>query len=228
MKTESDYQGINFESKRTKYEQIKSRFCEQYPLQGKEDDEKFPRSNDLDLITKDRVSAKMKSIRSNFKKAVDSGKRSGGGRIIFTFYELCEKIWAGSPAVRSIVGGIDTSSKDNVSMNNCISPSTPEESVLNESEDESNDGQSDKEEENETGPFSSSNTSIIDVTDNCELQEQENIGEVKKQTKERRQKVEEGLKTRREKKLENKLNTDPRSATAIYIHIINQSIYIIK
>ena len=63
---------MNWESKRTKYEQIKSKFCEQYP---EVEDEKFPRSNDLDSITKERVSAKLKSIRTNFRKAVDTGKK---------------------------------------------------------------------------------------------------------------------------------------------------------
>ena len=106
FKAESDYEGVNWESKRTKNEQIKSKFCEQYP---EVEDEKFPRCKDLDSITKERVSAKLKSIRTNFKKAVDTGKRSGGGRIIFTFYELCERIWSGCPAVNSISHGIDTS-----------------------------------------------------------------------------------------------------------------------
>ena len=56
FKAESDYEGVNWKSKRTKYEQIKLKFCEQYP---EVEDEKFPRSNDLDLITKERVSAKV-------------------------------------------------------------------------------------------------------------------------------------------------------------------------
>ena len=50
LEVESDYEGVNWESKRTKYEQIKSKFCEQYP---EVEDEKFPRSKDLDSITKD-------------------------------------------------------------------------------------------------------------------------------------------------------------------------------
>ena len=58
---------------------------------------------------KEPVSAKLKSIRTHIKKAVDTGKRSGGGRIICTFYELCERIWGGCPAVNSISDGIDTS-----------------------------------------------------------------------------------------------------------------------
>ena len=63
FKAESDYKGVNWESKRTKYEQIKSKFCEQYP---EVENEKVPCTNDLDSITKERVSAKLKSVRTNF------------------------------------------------------------------------------------------------------------------------------------------------------------------
>ena len=38
FKAERDYKGVNCESKRTEYEQIKSKFCEQYP---EVEDEKF-------------------------------------------------------------------------------------------------------------------------------------------------------------------------------------------
>ena len=55
------------------------------------EDEKFPRSNELDFITKERVSARLRSARTKLKKDFDTGKRRGGGRIIFTFYRLCEK-----------------------------------------------------------------------------------------------------------------------------------------
>ena len=41
FKAESDYKRVNWESKRTKFEQIKSKFCEQYP---EVEDEKFPPS----------------------------------------------------------------------------------------------------------------------------------------------------------------------------------------
>ena len=68
LKAESDYEGVNFESKRTQYELVKDRFCEQYPIVA---DEQYPRTNDRNSITKERVSAKIKSILGNFKKAVD-------------------------------------------------------------------------------------------------------------------------------------------------------------
>ena len=63
FKAESHYEGVIWEWKRTKYEQIKSKFCDQYP---EVEDEKFPCSNDLDLIMNERVSVELKSIRTNF------------------------------------------------------------------------------------------------------------------------------------------------------------------
>ena len=65
-------------------------------------DEEYPRSNKLEEITKERISAKMKTIRKNYKKAVDCGKRSGGGRVVMAFYDLCNDIWAGAPSTNSI------------------------------------------------------------------------------------------------------------------------------
>ena len=74
FKAESDYEGVNWESKRMKYEQIKSKFCEQYP---EVEDEKFPRCKDLDSITKERVSAKLKSLEQIFQRLLIQGKEVG-------------------------------------------------------------------------------------------------------------------------------------------------------
>ena len=115
FKAENDYDWVNWESKLTKYEQIKSKFCEQYP---EVEDEIFPRSNDLDSITKERVPAKLNSIRTNFKKTVDTGKRSGRGRIIFMFCKLCERIWGGCPASNSISQEIKTSTRKEKTQEN--------------------------------------------------------------------------------------------------------------
>ena len=117
FKAESNYEGVKWESKRTKNEQIKSKFCNRYP---ELEDEKFSRSDDLDSITKEWISDKLKSIRTNFKNTVDTGKKSGGGRIIFTFYELCERIWGGCPTVNSISHGIhQLLKKKHRKMNQC-------------------------------------------------------------------------------------------------------------
>ena len=208
LKAESDYEGINFESKRNKYDLVKERFCEQYPTVA---DDQYPRSNDLNSITKERVSAKIKSIRGNFKKAVDSGKKRGGGRIIFTFYDICERIWGGSPAVRSISNGIDTCRED-ISNDEEI-PSNQEAtfSGVNETNEEISDKVS-SDDESEIAEQSTINTSTvnssIDSSNETGNKENETVSTVKKLTTERRKTVEEGLKGRRDQKLSSKLSTE--------------------
>ena len=63
------------------------------------------------MISKDRVAAKLKKIRQDYKKAADTKRKSGGGRVVFVFYDVCETIWGGSPAVTSLQEGIDSSSQ---------------------------------------------------------------------------------------------------------------------
>ena len=35
-------------------------------------------------------------MRKDYKKSVDSGRKSGKGRVVFTFYDLREFLWEGS------------------------------------------------------------------------------------------------------------------------------------
>ena len=53
---------------------------------------------------------------SDYKKAVDLGKRNCGRRILITFYDPCQDIWAEYPATASLSYGFDSSmvSEDNV------------------------------------------------------------------------------------------------------------------
>ena len=37
---------------------------------------------------------------------MDSGQKSGGGSVVFTFYSLCQSLWGSSPAVNSIPNSI--------------------------------------------------------------------------------------------------------------------------
>lgn len=53
-------------------------------------------------IPKKILNAKLKAIYIKFREAVDSGRRSGHGRVVLLYYELCEKIWGGSPATEEI------------------------------------------------------------------------------------------------------------------------------
>ena len=60
-------------------------------------------------LTKAILTTKLKNIRLKYRKAVDSGRRSGHGRVVLLYYELCDKIWGGSPATEQIEGGLETS-----------------------------------------------------------------------------------------------------------------------
>lgn len=87
-KSKCEYEGLSWEGTRTKYEKIEELILERYP--GKPSDkpnEQFPCVGKTEFITKERVSAKLK-MRTEYKKAVDSGRKSGGGRVVFTFYNL--------------------------------------------------------------------------------------------------------------------------------------------
>ena len=45
----------------------------------------------------------------NYRGAVDSDRQSGGGRVVETFYDLCQRIWAGFSATESIASGVESS-----------------------------------------------------------------------------------------------------------------------
>ena len=60
-------------------------------------------------LTKSIVTTKLKNIRTKYRKAVDSGKRSGHGRVVTIYFDLCEKIWGGSPATTQISTGVESS-----------------------------------------------------------------------------------------------------------------------
>lgn len=103
-------EGVDWETFRSEYEDVTKMFLEKYTDNDKE---KFPRRTEVSgNFNKDRILNKLKRIKLNFRKAVDMGRRSGGGRVATTFYEGCFEIWSGAPAVESIECGIDTSSTD--------------------------------------------------------------------------------------------------------------------
>ena len=98
FKAQKKYEGVDWESVKDKYENIRSLFIK------KRRDE-----NDNETFTRDKISSKIKAMRGNYRKAVNTGRQSGGGRAVATFYELCQEIWAGSPATESIASGVESS-----------------------------------------------------------------------------------------------------------------------
>ena len=76
-KSECEYAGINWESTKSKYEKIRELFYNEYPVI---ESDKFPHYEHFESdMTKERITAKLKRVRTSFKQAVDAGKRSGGG-----------------------------------------------------------------------------------------------------------------------------------------------------
>ena len=106
-----------------------------------------------ELLTKDRISAKLKIFRADFCKAIDKEKRSGGRRVVFTFFNLCEQLWGCSPAFTAIENSIDS---PGAHLEESFSPSTSDDTncnntlidmpMLTHQENEETDEESDPEE----------------------------------------------------------------------------------
>ena len=95
---------------RTKYDDILTLMRQELPDTAEEARENcgkdYPHTKEK--ITKKVLTSKLKAIRVKFREAVDSGRRSGHGRVVLLYYELCEKIWGGSPATEEIQTGLES------------------------------------------------------------------------------------------------------------------------
>ena len=105
-KSDKAGQGIDWESVKSKDCDIRNSFLKRYPKNG---DDQHIYHEDLSIFTKERLISKVKALRTKFKVALDLGRKSGGGRMVSQFYELCVNIWGGCPAVESIPGGLESS-----------------------------------------------------------------------------------------------------------------------
>lgn len=94
---------VDWESCQSKYLDILAQFLEQYPSETNQD---FPHVKEE--ITRANVTTKLKAIRGKYRNAVDTGRRSGHGRVVLLYLELCEQVWGGSPATTTIASGIET------------------------------------------------------------------------------------------------------------------------
>ena len=99
-------ESVDWESVKSKYKDIFDHFVAALPEQNIDICRNFPHKKEE--IKLQNVTSKLKAIRLKFRQAVDSGCRSGHGRVVMIFYELCEQIWGGSPATEQIDGGIET------------------------------------------------------------------------------------------------------------------------
>ena len=100
------------------------------PEESTEIDKDYPHKKEE--ITKQVVSSKLKSVCLKYGQAVDTGKKSGHGRVVLLYFEWCENIWGGSPATDQIPSGVESvdlhepqaSEDTTLSGNDPITPST--------------------------------------------------------------------------------------------------------
>jgi hypothetical protein len=106
-KVEKAAKALDWSSMKNKFDDLAKTLHERYPNRPANE---LPHKTECEkLFTKERLKTKLKRIRFGYKKAVDSGRKSGGGRIVATFYNECCEIWAGSLAVKYTINGIDSS-----------------------------------------------------------------------------------------------------------------------
>ena len=126
-KTSTAAAGLDWETSKSKYEEITECFQERYPKGGSgANEQEFPNCRNPKVIGNDRVIPKIMRIKASFRKAVEEERRRGGeeerrrggGRVVSAFYKECIEIWGGSPAVDSFSGGIESSSLSS-SCDNC-------------------------------------------------------------------------------------------------------------
>ena len=103
---------IDWESVQSKYSDITNELKEQLPSTPEERGAANAMGKDYPHkpgdITKIIVTTKLKAIRTKYRQALDNGRRSGHGRVVLLFFELCEQIWGGSPATATIPCGIES------------------------------------------------------------------------------------------------------------------------
>jgi len=146
LETAADYksakeaQCVDWESVKAKYKDIFELFIAALPEDNTNPCKNFPhKKEDIKLQT---LTSKLKAIRLKFRQAVDSGRRSGHGRVVMIYYELCERVWGGSPATEQIDAGIETveleddqiTVKDNTAATTTSSNSSISESTQADSE----------------------------------------------------------------------------------------------
>ena len=82
-------------------------------------------------ISKSVLTSKLKMIAKKFREAVDSGRKSGHGRVVLLYFDLCKGIWGGSPATSTIVEGIETTEINDGSSVSRESPNSNDDTQSN-------------------------------------------------------------------------------------------------
>ena len=129
-RTQNIAEGLDWESIQNKYSDIAERMEEALRKYNERNGSGKDYKQKPEEITKEKVATKLKAVRKKYRIAVDSGKKSGHGRVILLYFEECEAIWGGSPATTKIKNGIESSvieeSQDSSSANDVFPLATEE------------------------------------------------------------------------------------------------------
>ena len=109
-KAEKSLQNIDWESIKSKYSDIHERFVAHLRSVDEGETPGFNKEyrHRPEEVTKAIVSTNIKMVRLRYRKAVDSGRRSGQGRVVELYYTICQEIWGGSPATEQVRSGLES------------------------------------------------------------------------------------------------------------------------
>ena len=108
-KASQSVDGNEWETIKNKYKKMTKKFKSRYPKrESGVEHTQYPHCDDSFVFIKERISTKLNRLKTNFRKAVDSGRKSGGSRTVLGLYDECYEIWAGSRAVESVDRGIES------------------------------------------------------------------------------------------------------------------------
>ena len=128
FKTQCEYNAIDFEADLAKlYTEMRRCMAIEYPEDFGRESALEPCKNMKNMDVKEyeeyrkeleaqktkirtgyqRIKEKIKSIRQDYRSAVNKGTRSGSGKIVQENYDLLTDIWGGSPSTTSLSFGID-------------------------------------------------------------------------------------------------------------------------
>lgn len=109
-KSQYEFKGLDFEADLvTLYAKVRKMMAAQHkkqlfgPVSAEEE-------GDKKLIKKgyERIKAKVKEVRQDYRKALTEGRRSGSGKVVCDNWELLKGIWGGSPATTSITNAVSS------------------------------------------------------------------------------------------------------------------------
>uniref|UniRef100_A0A1X7VSK3 Uncharacterized protein n=1 Tax=Amphimedon queenslandica TaxID=400682 RepID=A0A1X7VSK3_AMPQE len=105
-KSKKATESADWESVKSKYSDIHRELLAVLPEENNTSQKDFLHKKEH--VTKQIVTSKLQAVTTKYRQAVDSGRRSGHGRVVLIFYEQCEKVWGGSPATEQIEGSCET------------------------------------------------------------------------------------------------------------------------